>query len=224
MITLSATNHTLDYTCTAVTTNPVEFVVAWTDHTEDTYTPAGNNSSGAGPGPTTLLAAPGADTQRQIKYLSVHNADTASNTFTWLMNIGGTRRTIRKVTLAVGETLVWDGVTWKTYTAIGEEKVITSVVEGITYSGSATLDFGSTMTDAASVVVTGETWVTTTSPIHAFFVGDTTSDNTADDHEHASHSVDLSVITRVAGTGFTISAYAHDDFATGQFTVRWEGT
>lgn len=123
MITLSAIDHSLDFTMTATAVNAVEFVFAYADVTLTTFTPAGGISSSSTTGPTTLIAAPAASTQRQVKYLSVFNADTVSNTFTWQQNIAGTRRVIRKVTLATLESLVWDGVTWETYTAAGAKKL-----------------------------------------------------------------------------------------------------
>lgn len=115
---------------------------------------------------------------------------------------------------AAGDVLTATGdsaATWQTPSAGGN-------------SGTATLDFGATMTDAASVVVTGQAWVTAGSEIHAYFMGASTADNNADDHEHAAHTCVLVVRDLVVGDGFTISAYARDDFAAGQFTVCWEGS
>lgn len=129
MITLSDPSHSIDFTCTAITTNQVEMVYAYVDSsfTGSIYAPVGNNASSAGPGPTTLISAPAAGLTRQVKYLSIANKDTVSNTFTWLFNVGGVRKEIRKVTLATLECLIWDGVTWKTYTSVGAEKVDSGV-------------------------------------------------------------------------------------------------
>jgi hypothetical protein len=89
--------------------------------------------------------------------------------------------------------------------------------------GTATLDFGSTFTDSATVAVTGQTWVTASSSIQAWFQDDSTVDSTADEHEHMALACALVVTSRVAGTGFTINAYSEGGFGKGQFTVHWEG-
>lgn len=147
MITLSATNHSVDVTMTATTTNPVEYVVAYADITLTTFTPIGANASISAAGPTTLIAAPAASTQRQIKYLSIFNNDTVPNTQTIQFNAGGTRRTLFKATIQPGESIIYmNDLGWAVYNSIGAKKLTagdvvgpTSAVDGHvpTYSGTS---------------------------------------------------------------------------------------
>jgi hypothetical protein len=131
VITLSATNHSIDVTMTAITTNSVEYTVAYVDVTTTTFAPAGATAALAGPGPTTLISAPAASTQRQVKYISIFNADTATNTQTIQFNVGGTRRTLFKVTLLTGEQALYiNDVGWSVFSATGSRKVTLGDVIG----------------------------------------------------------------------------------------------
>lgn len=87
--------------------------------------------------------------------------------------------------------------------------------------GSATLNFGSGSKDV-SVAVTGQGGIASGSKVEAFWMGDVTSDHTADEHLMASHGIKLACGSVVAGTGFTIYAQATGTAdVTGQFTVNW---
>lgn len=130
MITLSDTTQTIDYSQTATITTPVELVFAFVDSSDSVYVPRGGRTTSALAGPTTLIAAPSTGQTRQIKYLSVFNADTVSNTFTFFQSVGGNRSTIRKVVLATLESLIWDGMSWRTFTASGAEKIDTGAAGG----------------------------------------------------------------------------------------------
>jgi hypothetical protein len=87
--------------------------------------------------------------------------------------------------------------------------------------GTATLDFGATPTEDASVVVTGQAGVLSGSLVEAWFMRSTTADNTADDHEAMSIYCPLVCGDIVVGTGFTIRANMYAGLAIGQFTVCW---
>lgn len=130
MITLSDTTQTIDYSQTATTTNPVELVFAFADSSDVIYKPSGQRTTSSATGPTTLIGAPVAGQTRQVKYLSVFNADTVSNTFTFFQSVSGNRSTLRRVVLATLESLVWDGMSWRTFTASGAEKIDTGAVGG----------------------------------------------------------------------------------------------
>lgn len=93
---------------------------------------------------------------------------------------------------------------------------------GTLAKGTATLDFGSTFTDIATVAVTGQTNLQATANIKAFFMAETTSDNGIDQHREANAICPLVIESVVAGTGFTIRAQALDFGAKGTFKVRWE--
>lgn len=87
--------------------------------------------------------------------------------------------------------------------------------------GTATLDFGATPVDEASVTVTGQTGILAGSHVEAFFMGDSTADNSVDEHEEAASLCPLTCRSIVAGTGFTIVAHPIAALGLGQFTVRW---
>lgn len=87
--------------------------------------------------------------------------------------------------------------------------------------GTATLDFGATPTDEATIAVTGQTGIVSGSHAEAFFMRESTGDNGVEEHEAMAIYCPLTVGSIVAGTGFTIYATMLAGFATGQFTVRW---
>lgn len=87
--------------------------------------------------------------------------------------------------------------------------------------GTATLDYGATPVDGASVAVTGQAGILTGSAVEAWFMADTTADNGVDEHLMAGTLAKLTCGSIVAGTGFTIFADNIGLLATGQFSVRW---
>ena len=90
-------------------------------------------------------------------------------------------------------------------------------------SGTATLAFGATPAETASVAVTGQAWVTANSEIHAYFMAASTAGNDAEAHKQAAVFMKLVVGDLVVGTGFAIFAYCTHFSASGDFTVCWEG-
>ena len=80
------------------------------------------------------------------------------------------------------------------------------------------MDFGSTPVDFKSFSIT-EANVSSTSYVEAFFMTDSTVDNTVDDHKRAA------VFCRqvcLPGTGsFTLEIYSLMGLMTGQFKVRY---
>lgn len=88
-------------------------------------------------------------------------------------------------------------------------------------TGTATLDFTSTPSETASVVVTGQAGILAGSHVEAFFMAETTADNGADEHEEAAAICPLVCGAVVAGTGFTITAHPIAALGVGTFAVRW---
>jgi len=87
--------------------------------------------------------------------------------------------------------------------------------------GTATIDFGSTGANEASVAVTGQGSISATSKAEAWVMGDDTSSNhTASDHKYFTLFANLSCGAPTASTGFTIYSRSTQKM-TGQFTVRW---
>jgi len=91
----------------AVTTNQLPFVTSYIDVTSTTYVPNSNDGVSNNAVAVTTIAAPIASTQRQIKLITVHNADTVSATVTLRLNNNGTFRTICKVVLSTLSQLVY---------------------------------------------------------------------------------------------------------------------
>ncbi len=89
-------------------------------------------------------------------------------------------------------------------------------------TGSATIDFGSFPgSSEASVAVTGQAEIQSSSKCEAFMMADdTTSDHTAADHRYAAAMIGLTCSTPVASTGFTIHARCLDKMQ-GTFALHW---
>jgi hypothetical protein len=88
--------------------------------------------------------------------------------------------------------------------------------------GTATISFGADPgSDVGSVVVTGQSGISSTSHVEAWIMGDTTATNTADDHELAQVLVRLVTRNVVADTGFTIIAYVQGGQISGDLKVHW---
>jgi hypothetical protein len=91
-----------------------------------------------------------------------------------------------------------------------------------TGQGTATINFGSFPgTSEASVAVTGQGAISSTSKAEAYVMADdTTGTHTANDHRYFAALVGLTCGTPTAATGFTIHARCLDKLQ-GSFQVRW---
>jgi hypothetical protein len=92
-------------------------------------------------------------------------------------------------------------------------------------TGTATVDFGAYPgANEASVVVSGQTGITTSAVVNAFIGADSTSlDHTASDHRYAALFMGVSCGTPVADSGFTIYARSTEKLQ-GKWTVQWSWT
>lgn len=147
MIILDATTKSLEIDLNAaITTNQLPFVVSYADISQSTFAlTALSESDGATNGTTavTLLAAPGASTSRQVKFISVKNSDTVA-TLLWIqLNNNATLREIWKGTLQVNDTLfLVDAANYLVIDANGNIKttvgtVPTSIILGTTTNDNA---------------------------------------------------------------------------------------
>ena len=132
MIILDATTKTLEIDLAgAVTTNQLPVVASYVDVTTTAYTPISSDTATNSTTAVTIVSAPAASTQRQVKLLTVYNADTVSVTVTIQLNNNSTLRSLVVVTLAVGSTLVYtDGEGWRVLTSAGA--VVTSTLSPMT--------------------------------------------------------------------------------------------
>jgi hypothetical protein len=89
-----------------------------------------------------------------------------------------------------------------------------------TGAGTATLNFGTHGTSNASVVVTGQTGITSDSLAESWVMASTTATNNADNHSLFAAIAGITVGSIVAGTGFTITAISIEPVS-GSFLVEW---
>lgn len=89
-------------------------------------------------------------------------------------------------------------------------------------TGSLFIDFGSAPgSNEASVAVTGQTGISSTSKASAYVMaGDTSSDHTANDHKYFTTLAGLTCGTPTTGVGFTIYCRSTQKL-TGQWAVRY---
>lgn len=95
----------------AVTTNELPWVVSYADHTDETFIPATAQGVSNGTTEVTIVSAPAASTQRQLKYLNIYNADTVTAVVTIQLDDTTVNRIMMKVTLPVGYQLVYTDTT-----------------------------------------------------------------------------------------------------------------
>jgi hypothetical protein len=147
MILLDATTRSLEVKLAgSVSTNQLPFVCSYVDITTTSFTPGTTTGVTNNGTAVTCAAAPAASTQRQLKFLSVRNADTAAATATVQLNDNSTARTIVVFVLAVNDALIYvDGQGFKVFDANGQTKqsAIGSVAWGsITGTVSDQTDLG----------------------------------------------------------------------------------
>ena len=164
MIILDTTTRSLEILLGAVPTAQLPWTATYSDHTLSTYAPASVNGITNSTTPVTVVAAPAASTQRQIRMLSVYNVTLINQTVTIQYNDNTTTRIILKVTLSAGDTLFYvDGNGFQTLAASGEVKSeeVVSLLAGGALSGS--YPNPSLLWPATSMVgVTGDVSTTTT--------------------------------------------------------------
>lgn len=89
-----------------------------------------------------------------------------------------------------------------------------------TVTGIATLGFGATPADVATVTVP-HTGVAGASEIEAYFMREATADNGVDEHEEAAALCPLVCGNIVAGVSFNVTAHPLATLGTGDFSLRW---
>jgi hypothetical protein len=111
MIILDATTKTLEIDLDgAITTTELPYVLSYVDllsSNQSVSAVGANDGTTNGNTAVTVLAAPASGHTRTVKFLSVQNADTVAAVLTLKYNDNGTARTICKVTLAVGDQLLY---------------------------------------------------------------------------------------------------------------------
>lgn len=151
MILLTGTTQTLELTTSSVASTDV--YVAYVDITTTTFVAGQQNANITTPTTTTILAAPAASTQRQVKFISVRNkATTGTQTITLIHDTASTERSLTAaITLAAGEVLEYnDGTGFIVRNASGQVKQTATDTIGTTGLALELLKIG-TATEAAGV-------------------------------------------------------------------------
>lgn len=156
MIILDTVNRSLEVLLGGnATANQLPVVVSYVDLTATTFTPIANQTATNNTTAVTAVAAPGASTQRQVKQLTVQNADTASAAVIVRYNDNSTTRVLVRSTLAVNETLQYnDGLGWQILGIASSSSPLISgcIQSGHIASGSVEGFFGTTRQVASGSV------------------------------------------------------------------------
>lgn len=125
MIVLDDTTQKLQAVLSgAVATNQPYYLTTYVDHTTTTVASANKNGTLNSTTDVDIVSSPGASTQRQVRYISIYNRDTAAVGLEIKLDISGTERTIWKGALGVGESLQYTEATgFQTYDAYGNNRV-----------------------------------------------------------------------------------------------------
>lgn len=114
MVLLDSTLKSLEVVLAgAITTNQLVYVAGYADLTAIGTTLGETDGLTNSTTAVTAVAAPAASTVRKVTFLNIYNLDTVSATVTVRVNNNGTFRTLAKVTLATGYTLVMNNEGWK---------------------------------------------------------------------------------------------------------------
>jgi len=127
---LTSTSDIVRIVYSAATAVDIDIQANWADQTTTAFTPGRTNSNGATAGGATLtiVAAPLASTQRQVKTITIFNANaTYSNLITVQHFDGTTSDDVWRGTLLPYEMVQYDGTKWNRYNAAG-----TLVTSGLT--------------------------------------------------------------------------------------------
>jgi len=131
MILLKATTETLEIlTSQAVS---IDYSIAYVDITTTTFAPSTNEGNISTATTTTVLSAPSASTQRQVKLITVRNrSTTTAQQVTFKKDISATEYYITPTfTLSAGDTLQYiDSQGWKVFDVNGVEKVSATTFAG----------------------------------------------------------------------------------------------
>jgi hypothetical protein len=123
MILLKATTEILEITTSSAAA--IDYSVSYADITTSTFSPSTSEGKISSATDTTILSAPSASTQRQVKLITITNRDAAvDNTILVKKDISGTEYHLTPVIdLLAGETMQYSDVSgWTYYSVTGAVK------------------------------------------------------------------------------------------------------
>ena len=107
MIILSLTTDKLTITCGEAHSTAPQCFASWRDRTSTTFVADRTVINTNGTTPVDLITAPAPATQRVVDFFTVYNGDSLNATVTVKLNANSVLFTLISVTLAAGETLVY---------------------------------------------------------------------------------------------------------------------
>lgn len=127
MILLTSTSQILEVVTSAA--GSVDYTASYVDHTTSAGTPGSGQGNIATATTTTVVTAPAASTQRQIKHLSVHNSHgSVAQVVTVQKDVSSTNVLLFRTTLAAGESLNYsEAAGWQVHDANGRLRTRPSV-------------------------------------------------------------------------------------------------
>lgn len=169
---LDATTKTIELTVNAAaTTTESPVTVEYADLTTTTFSPASSDTVSNGTTVVTIVAAPAASTQRQVKEITIYNADTVNHTYTVKYNDNGTKRTVAVIPVSIGQTLAYRNDTgWTVFpvsaagqlqgTATNDDAAAGNVGELISQAvASSTISLtNNALANATSIILTPGDW------------------------------------------------------------------
>lgn len=134
-------------------TADVHIQAGWADMTTSAFTPGRTNTVTTTATTTTIVASPGASTQRQVKTLRIYNAHAStSNTVTVQHYDGTTSNTVFSHVLLASESITYDGNSWSVFSATGI--VYTTTKASLTADVTGVLPVANGGTNASSASIT----------------------------------------------------------------------
>lgn len=161
---LDATTDTIEVLLGSnIITNQLPITVDYVDHTSSSFSPGISSTTTNNTSAVTAVSAPASSTQRQIKYITIYNSDTAAATVTVRYNDNGTTRIIVKIVLQSNDTLEYDwSYGWKVTGPQGIMKQghVIKIPSGFLWNGAGF------MTSSAAGALT-----TTSGTTYAIYIG-----------------------------------------------------
>lgn len=108
MIILDSTTKKLQAYTSATPTTDLTYYVSYIDMSSLAVSNIASSNGTFDETETDIVAAPGSSTQRQVKYISLYNADSQIQTVTVVLDVSGTNTVLSQVLLQPGYTLTYN--------------------------------------------------------------------------------------------------------------------
>lgn len=132
MILLTSTSELIEFTTSS--TSKIEYTWSAVDMTSSATTPVSGDGSVSSATTTTIVAAPSASTQRQVKSMTLRNSGSATNVVTLIKDNAASDRILMSVSLLPNECLYYgDSDGFKLFDSSGRIKITPSETSG--YNG-----------------------------------------------------------------------------------------